>query len=105
MVSSARTRVRPTEARVVGGRQNRLRAAWWLPRGWSRSTWPAGHGSVPSGRTTPGHAGPVTVPAPGLPLPPDLVTVARREGRTGWLATLPGRVAPPARRGRCGARG
>jgi len=35
----------------------------------------------------------VTVPAPGLPLPPDLVTAAQREARTGWLATLPGSVA------------
>src|SRR4051794_5369637 len=49
------------------------------------------------GHGRPRHSGPVTVPAPGLPLPPDLVTAARREGRTGWLATLPASVARPAR--------
>ncbi len=35
--------------------------------------------------------------ASGLPLPPALVASARREGRTGWLATLPGTVARLAR--------
>jgi streptomycin 6-kinase len=31
--------------------------------------------------------------ASGLPLPSALVASARREGRAGWLATLPGTVA------------
>jgi streptomycin 6-kinase len=35
----------------------------------------------------------VSVPGPRLPLPPALVAAAADEGRTGWLATLPGTVA------------
>jgi streptomycin 6-kinase len=35
--------------------------------------------------------------ASGLPLPPALVASARREGRAGWLASLPGTVARLAR--------
>jgi streptomycin 6-kinase len=35
----------------------------------------------------------MTDTAPRLPLPPALVAAAEAEGRTGWLATLPGTVA------------
>jgi streptomycin 6-kinase len=39
----------------------------------------------------------MTEAASGLPLPPALVASARREGRAGWLASLPGTVARLAR--------